>query len=94
MQFDAQVIVIVVNNGMYATIRMRQERRFPGRISGTELQNPDFVALARAFGGYAECVESTDEFDDAFERAMAAGRPAMLELRVDPRQITPDRRLS
>jgi acetolactate synthase-1/2/3 large subunit len=94
LQFGAAVIVIVVNNGMYATIRMHQERRFPGRVSGTDLQNPDFVALAKSFGAYAERVDSTEEFDSAFERALESGRPALLELRVDPNQITPDRRLS
>jgi acetolactate synthase-1/2/3 large subunit len=59
MQFGAAIIVLVVKNGMYATIRMHQERRFPGRVSGTDLQTPDFVALARSFGVYAERIEST-----------------------------------
>jgi acetolactate synthase-1/2/3 large subunit len=93
-QYGAAVIVVVVNNGMYGTIRMHQERRFPGRVSATDLACPDFVALARAFGAYAEQVESTDAFPDAFERAVNAGRPALLELRVDRDQITPDRRLA
>ena len=93
MQFGAAIIVIVVNNGMYATIRMHQERRFPGRVSGTDLQNPDFVSLARAFGAYAERVETTDAFPEAFERAAAAERPALIELITDPDQITPDKRL-
>ncbi|MBN9472807.1 MAG: thiamine pyrophosphate-binding protein [Bordetella sp. SCN 67-23] len=89
LQFDSAVIVIVVNNGMYGTIRMHQEKRFPGRVSATDLRNPDFVALALSFGAHAERVESADAFPAAFERARAAGRPALLELRTDPRQITP-----
>ncbi len=89
----APVIVIVVNNGMYGTIRMHQERRFPGRVSGTSIVNPDFVALATAFGAHAERVESSDEFPAAFERARSAGTAALLELMVDPNQLTPDRRL-
>ncbi|HET6144980.1 MAG TPA: thiamine pyrophosphate-binding protein [Candidatus Acidoferrales bacterium] len=93
LQHNAAVIVLVVNNGMYGTIRMHQEIRFPGRISGTELKNPDFVALASAFGAYAERVESTGAFADAFERAVESRRPALLELCVDPSQITPERRL-
>ncbi|MDX3906668.1 MAG: thiamine pyrophosphate-binding protein [Pigmentiphaga sp.] len=93
MQFGAAVVVIVVNNGMYGTIRMHQENRFPGRVSATELQNPDFVALARSFGAHAERVESADAFPAAFERARSAGGPALLELRTDPRQITPQSRL-
>ncbi|WP_296555538.1 thiamine pyrophosphate-binding protein [Pigmentiphaga sp.] len=89
LQFDSPVVVIVVNNGMYGTIRMHQEKRFPGRVSATDLRNPDFVALALSFGAHAERVESADAFPAAFERARAAGRPALLELRTDPRQITP-----
>jgi acetolactate synthase-1/2/3 large subunit len=94
MQYDAPVIVIVVNNGMYGTIRMHQEKRFPGRISATELQTPDFVTLARSFGAHAELVETTEAFAAAFARAQASGKPALLELRVDPLQITPQARLA
>ena len=94
MQFGAPVVVIVVNNGMLATIRMHQEREFPGRVSATHMHNPDFVALARAFGAHAECVEHSDDFPAAFRRATAAGLPALIELRVDPRQITPQARLA
>jgi acetolactate synthase-1/2/3 large subunit len=94
MQYGAPCVVIVVNNGMYGTIRMHQEKRFPGRISGTAISNPDFVALAQSFGAHAELVESTAAFADAFARARACGRPALLELRVDPRQITPQMRLA
>ena len=93
MQYGAACIVIVVNNGMYGTIRMHQEKRFPGRVSGTGIHNPDYVALARSFGAYGELVESTDAFAAAFERARASGLPALLELRTDPRQITPAMRI-
>ena len=93
-QYGARVIVLIANNGMYGTIRMHQDRRFPGRVSGTELEGPDFVALAKSFGAHAERVETTDAFASAFERACAAGRLAVLELVTDPDQITPDRRLS
>jgi len=87
-QYGAPVITLVVNNGMYGTIRMHQEREYPGRISGTELQNPDFAAFARAFGGHGEVVETTDQFAPAFERARASGKPALIELRIDPDAIT------
>jgi len=93
-QHGVAVIVIVVNNGMYGTIRMHQERRFPGRVSGTDLATPDFVALARSFGAFAERVEKTEDFAGAFVRAQSAGVPALLELRVDPAQITPNARLA
>jgi acetolactate synthase I/II/III large subunit len=93
VQYGAAVIVIVVNNGMLGTIRMHQEREYPGRISSTSLQNPGFVALAHAFGAFGEVVERTEDFPDAFARAQAAGIPALLELRTDPRQITPALRL-
>jgi len=93
-QYRAAVVVLVVNNGMYGTIRMHQERRFPGRVVGTDLDTPDFVSLARAFDAYAERVERTEDFAAAFARAQAAGRPAVLELRVDPAQITPAARLA
>jgi acetolactate synthase-1/2/3 large subunit len=93
MQFRAAIIILVVNNGIYGTIRMHQEKRFPGRISGTDILDPDFVALAKAFGVHAERVESTDDFASAFERAVASGKTALLELPTDWHQISPDRRL-
>lgn len=93
-QYGARLLVLIVNNGMYGTIRMHQERRFPGRVSGTELASPDFVGLAQSFGAYAERVETTEGFVPAFERALAAARSAVLELRVDPNQITPDRQIA
>jgi acetolactate synthase-1/2/3 large subunit len=89
VQQEAAIVVLVVNNGMLGTIRMHQERRFPGRAIGTDLVNPDFVAYARAFGAHGALVERTEEFPDAFDEALAAGRPALLELRVDPEAITP-----
>ncbi len=88
-QYAVNVIFIVVNNGMYGTIRMHQERRFPGRVSGTELVNPDFAALARAYGLHGEVVETTDDFPGAFERARSVTGPALIELRVDQEAITP-----
>jgi acetolactate synthase-1/2/3 large subunit len=88
VQYGANVAFIVVNNGMYGTIRMHQEREYPGRVSGSELRNPDFAALARAYGAHGELVERTTDFAAAFERAITAGRPALLELRIDPEAIT------
>ena len=73
---------------------MHQELHYPGRPSGTDLVNPDFAAYARAFGAYGELVETTEDFAPAFERAMAAGTPALLELRLDPEAITPSATLS
>jgi acetolactate synthase I/II/III large subunit len=89
VQYEAAIVVLVVNNGMFGTIRMHQERQFPGREIGTDLVNPDFVAYAQAFGAYGALVERTEDFADAFEEAVTAGRPALLELRVDPEAITP-----
>jgi acetolactate synthase-1/2/3 large subunit len=89
MQYDLPVVILVVNNGMYGTIRMHQERHYPGRVVGTELVNPDFAAYARAFGAHGDVVEETSQFADAFERALESSRPAVLELRVDPEAITP-----
>lgn len=90
-QYGVKVVFLVVNNGMYGTIRMHQERRFPGRVIATDLVNPDFAAYARAFGLHSEVVQETDEFPAAFERAMEASGSALLELRVDPDVITPGR---
>ena len=87
-------IVLVFNNQMYGTIRMHQEREYPGRVYGTSLANPDFAALARAYGALGETVERTAEFAPAFERALAYGGPALLELRIDPEAITPRTTLS
>ncbi len=81
-------IVLVFNNQMYGTIRMHQERAYPGRVSGTGLTNPDFAKLIDAFGGHGEVVSETAAFAPAFRRAIASGRPAVLELRMNPEQIT------
>jgi acetolactate synthase-1/2/3 large subunit len=94
VQEQAAIVVLVVNNGMYGTIRMHQERTYPGRAHGTSLVNPDFAAYARAFGAHGDAVERSEDFPDAFERAFAAGRPALIELRVDPEAITPRATLS
>src|SRR2546430_9876761 len=84
VQEKLPIVVLVVNNGMYGTIRMHQERQFPGPVVGTDLVNPDFVAYAQAFGAYGELVERTDAVPAALERALAAGVPAVLTLRIDP----------
>jgi acetolactate synthase-1/2/3 large subunit len=81
-------IILLFNNAMYGTIRMHQERRFPGRVSGTNLKNPDFTALARAYGAFSACVARTEEFAPAFEEAVASKRAAVIELRMDPEMIT------
>jgi acetolactate synthase-1/2/3 large subunit len=93
VQYKAGVVIIVFNNQMFGTIRMHQEREYPGRVSGTTLHNPDFAALARAFGGHGETVEASAEFAPALERALAFSRtqnlPAIIELRYDGNLITP-----
>jgi len=88
-QYQLPVVWLVANNGMYGTIRMHQERDYPSRVIGTELKNPDFAALARAYGGHGETVERTEDFADAFRRAEAAGTFALLDLRLDPEALTP-----
>jgi acetolactate synthase-1/2/3 large subunit len=88
------IVVVRVGNGMWGRIRMHQERVYPGRTIGTDLENPDFVALARAYGAHGERVERTADFEGAFERALASGKPALLELPVDPERISPRVRLS
>jgi acetolactate synthase-1/2/3 large subunit len=88
VQYDLPIIVLLVDNGMYGTIRMHQERHFPGRVVGTDLMNPDFAAYARAFGAHGENVERTEEFPAALDRALAAGVPALVSLRIDPEAIT------
>ena len=89
VQYGLPVIVLVVDNGMYGTIRMHQERLFPGRVSGTDLANPDFAAFAESFGCFGETVERTEDVEPAFERAVASGLPAVVTLRVDPEAISP-----
>ena len=94
VQYDLPIVVLLVNNGMYATIRMHQERQFPGRVVGTDLENPDFPALASAYGAHGERVARTADFEPAFERAVASGKPSVLELPVDPERISPRVKLS
>ncbi|RUZ29300.1 MULTISPECIES: thiamine pyrophosphate-binding protein [unclassified Mesorhizobium] len=94
VQYDLPIIVVVVNNGIYGTIRMHQEREYPGRVVATDLKNPDFAALARAYGGHGETVEKTADFAPAFERARASGKPAIVEIRLDPEAITPTRTMT
>jgi acetolactate synthase-1/2/3 large subunit len=93
VQYQAGVIILVFNNQMFGTIRMHQEREYPGRVSGTTLHNPDFAALARAYGGHGEAVTSTEQFGPALQRALAFTRgqnlPAIIELRYDGNLITP-----
>ena len=88
VQYGAKVIFIVINNGIYGTIRMHQEREYPARISGTDLRNPDFAAMARAFGLAGETLTHTEEFRPALTRALAASGSTLLELRIDPDAIT------
>lgn len=94
VQYQLPIIVVIVNNGIYGTIRMHQEREYPGRISATDLTNPDFSALAQAYGGHGEVVETTEQFAPAFERALDSGKPAIIDIRIDPEAITPTRTLS
>jgi len=94
VQYDLPILVVVIDNGMYGTIRMHQERRYPGRVCATSLRNPDFAGLARAFGGHGETVEQMADFAGAFERCREARQPSILHLRVDPDAITPNATLS
>jgi len=94
VQHDLPIIVIVSNNGMYGTIRMHQEREHPGRICGTDLKNPDFAALARACGGFGARVDRTEAFAATFEEALASGKPALIELTIDPEALSPATTLS
>ncbi len=94
VQYGAAVIVIIVNNAMHGTIRMHQERDYPGRLIATELVNPDFAAFARACGGHGERVKRTADFAAAFEQCVAAGKPAIIDLALDPEAISPSRTLS
>ena len=92
VQYELPVIFVIVNNGMYGTIRMHQERDYPTRVHGTTLRNPDFAALARAYGAHGEVVEETAQFAGAFERCLAHGQatrmPSVIEIRIDPEAIT------
>ena len=94
IQHGAHPVVIVANNGRYGTIRMHQERHYPGRVSGTDLANPDFAALARAYGGHGEVVTEQAAFPDALGRASDSGTLAVIELRLDPDMLTTGQSLS
>jgi len=90
VQYGAAVIVLVINNGIYGTIRMHQEKNYPGRVIGTDIVNPEFAVFARAFGCVGEVVAETAQFAPALARARASGKPAVIELRIDPQAITPN----
>jgi acetolactate synthase I/II/III large subunit len=94
VQYDLPIIVVVVDNGMFGTIRMHQERDYPGRVSATALRNPDFAAYARAFGGHGETVRKTEDFAAAFMRCEASGKPAIIHCFLDGDAITPAKTLS
>jgi acetolactate synthase I/II/III large subunit len=88
VQYGLAIVFVVIDNGMYGTIRMHQEREYPGRVVGTDLVNPDFAQLARAYGAHGETVLETAGFAPAFERALASGRPCLLHVKIDPQAIT------
>jgi acetolactate synthase-1/2/3 large subunit len=94
VQYDLPVIVMVCDNGTYGTIRMHQEREYPGRVSATDLRNPDFAAYARAFGGFGVTVEKTADFGEAFRAAEQSGKPAIIHIKVDPEAISPSTTLT
>ena len=89
VQYKANIIVVIVNNGMYGSIRMHQERHYPGNVWATDLGNPDFVELAKSYGAYAERVKDTSEFEGAFKRAISSNKPAVIELVTDKDILTP-----
>jgi acetolactate synthase-1/2/3 large subunit len=91
---QAESVFVVVNNGMYGTIRMHQERHYPARVWGTDLVNPDFVALGKAYGLDAERVTATSEFAPALSRALASSKAWLIEIVVDPEALTPKQTLS
>src|SRR5215217_6976502 len=94
VQYGLPFVVVLLDNGIYGTIRMHQEREYPGRVIATELKNPDFAAYARAFGGFGITVEKTDDFAVAYAAAVESGKPAIVHLRVDPEAVTPTMSLS
>jgi acetolactate synthase I/II/III large subunit len=94
MHYGVAVVLVVVDNASYGTIRMHQERDFPNRVIGTELVGPDYVAYAKSFGGYGEKVETTEDFSPAFERAFASGKPSLLHIVLDGEASTASRTLS
>ncbi|OUR77556.1 thiamine pyrophosphate-binding protein [Alphaproteobacteria bacterium 46_93_T64] len=88
-QYGANIIVLLIDNGVYGTIRMHQEREYPARISGTDLQNPDFAMIAKAYGGHAETVTRSEDFEDALARAQVSGKPSLIHILTDPEASTP-----
>jgi acetolactate synthase-1/2/3 large subunit len=88
VQYGLAIVFVVIDNAMYGTIRMHQEREYPGRVVGTDLVNPDFAQLARAYGAHGETVLETAAFAPAFERALASQRTALVHVRLDPQAIT------
>ena len=94
LQYGAQPIVLILNNGIYGTIRAHQEREYPARVSGTDMVNPDFVTLAKAYGFHSERVETTEDFPAAFARARASKTGAVLDLTIAPEALTPSVSLS
>ena len=93
-QYGANIVVIISNNCSYGTIRMHQESQYPGRVSGTVMQNPNFAELAKSYGGFGETVLKTEDFAPALARARASGRPAIIELITDPAALSPRQTLS
>lgn len=89
VMFNLNIIVIVIDNSSYGSIRYHQEKYFPGRVFATDLLSPDFVALAQSYGAYAERIEATEDFAAAFERAINSGRPALLTFRQDITEVVP-----
>jgi acetolactate synthase-1/2/3 large subunit len=94
VQYELPVIVLICDNGLYGTIRMHQEREYPGRVIATELRNPDFAEYARAFGGFGVRVEKTADFPAAFAAARKSGKPSIVHLKIDPEALTPGMSLS
>jgi acetolactate synthase-1/2/3 large subunit len=94
VQYKLPVIVVLADNGLYGTIRMHQERDYPGRVIATELHNPDFTAYAKAFGGFGVRVEKTEDFPAAFAAARDSGKPSIVHLKIDPDALTPGMSLS
>jgi len=93
VQYGANIIVLVVNNNMFGTIRMHQERNFPDRVIGTELHNPDFAALARSYGAFGACITDSSDFPAVFDEATRSGKPALIELQVDADACVPGKTL-
>ena len=94
VQAQVQIIIIVVDNGIYGTIRMHQEQRFPRRVSGTDMVNPNFAELAKAYGIFSARITHHDDFARALEQAQKTAGPALLHLVLDKEVITPQHTLS